>query len=318
MACSLTSLAAVGSLAFVGTASGAATATHSAGGAPVGEPRIRRLAFGSILGLCLVAAFVAPSSGAVAKEKPVYYLALGDSLAIGVQPTATSASGATEDGYADQLADMLRAEIPDLRLVKLGCGGESTATMVGVVQPTPSGEGCGPGLYPHGTQLAEAVSFLHAHRNHLALITIDIGANDTFCLLDLDRACFDAGMQHIRTNLAKILQELQAAAGPNTVIVGMTYYNPFAVFWFDDPAYARAIDDLFIEFNGVLQQTYADADVPVADVGGAFHVGEFPLSADLVCRWTWMCTPSPLGPDIHPNRQGYRVIASAFDAARQR
>ena len=48
---------------------------------------------------------------------------------IGVQPTGTSAGGATEDGYADQLADMTRAEIPDLRLVKLGCGGESTATM---------------------------------------------------------------------------------------------------------------------------------------------------------------------------------------------
>jgi lysophospholipase L1-like esterase len=187
-----------------------------------GRSGFRRLAFGSVLGLCLVMAFAAPSSGAVAKDKPVYYVALGDSLAIGVQPTGTSADGATEDGYADQLADMLRAEIPDLRLVKLGCGGESTGTMLGVVQPTRTAEGCGPGLYPHGTQLADAVSFLHAHRNHLALVTIDIGANDTFRLLDLDRACFDVGTQHIRTNLAKILAELQAAAGPDTVIVGMT------------------------------------------------------------------------------------------------
>jgi lysophospholipase L1-like esterase len=279
--------------------------------------RIRRLAFRSLLGLFIVVACLAPSSTAAAKEKPVYYLALGDSLSIGTQPTAVNADGSTEEGYADQLAEMLTAENPDLRLVKLGCGGESTGTMLGIVQPTPTGQGCDPSLvtYPHGTQLSEAVSFLHAHRNHLALVTIDVGANDTFCLLALDRACFDAGMQRVRTNLASILAELRVAAGPAVPIVGMTYYNPFAVFWFDDPAYAQAVDDLFAEFNRALAETYADAGVPVADVAGAFHLGEFPLSAQLACQWTWICTPPPLGPDIHPNSQGYRVIAAAFERA---
>jgi lysophospholipase L1-like esterase len=274
---------------------------------------MRRLAVGSLLGLSVVAACLAPSSAA-AKEKPVYYVALGDSLAIGAQPIAVNADGSTEEGYADQLAETLTVENPDLRLVKLGCGGESTGTMLGVVEPTPTGEGCDPNLfkYPHGTQLGEAVSFLHAHRNHLALVTIDIGANDTFCLLALDRDCFDAGMHRIRTNLATILAQLRAAAGPTVPIVGMTYYNPFAVFWFDDPGYAQAVDDLFAEFNGVLEKTYADAGVPVADVAGAFHLGQFPLSAQLACQWTWICTPPPLGPDIHPNSQGYRVIAATF------
>jgi lysophospholipase L1-like esterase len=276
--------------------------------------RIRRL-FGSLLGLSIVVACLVPSSGATAAtEKPVYYLALGDSLAIGAQPTAVKADGSTEEGYADQLAEMLTVENPALRLVKLGCGGESTGTMLGIVQPTPTGEGCDPSLvkYPHGTQLNEAVSFLHAHRNHLGLVTIDIGANDTFCLLELDRGCFDAGMHRVRTNLATILAELRVAAGPTVPIVGMTYYNPFAVFWFDDPAYAQAVDDLFAEFNHVLAETYADAGVPVADVAGAFHLGEFPLSAHLACEWTWICTPPPLGPDVHPNSQGYGVIAAAF------
>jgi lysophospholipase L1-like esterase len=276
---------------------------------------MRRLAFRSLLGLSIVVACLAPSSTAAAAGKPVYYVALGDSLAIGAQPTAVNANGSTEEGYADQLAELLTAENPDLRLVKLGCGGESTGTMLGVVQPTPTGEGCDPSLvmYPHGTQLTEAVSFLHAHRNHLALVTIDIGANDTFCLLALDRGCFDAGMHRVRANLATILAELRAAAGPTVPVVAMTYYNPFAVFWFDDPAYAEAVDDLFAEFNGVLAETYADAGVPVADVAGAFHLGEFPLSAHLACEWTWICTPPPVGPDIHPNSQGYAVIAAAFE-----
>jgi lysophospholipase L1-like esterase len=285
-----------------------------AAGRGTGRTRIRRLVVKSVIGLSVVVACLAPAGTAAAAEKPVYYLALGDSLAIGAQPTAVNPDGSTEQGYADQLADMLRADNPDLRLVKLGCGGESTGTMLGIVQPTPTGEGCDPSLvqYPHGTQLDEAVSFLHAHRNHLALVTIDIGSNDTFCLLELDRGCFNAGMQRIRTNLATILAELRAAAGPTVPIVGMTYYNPFAVFWFDDPAYAQAVDDLFAEFNGVLEETYADAGVPVADVAGAFHLGEFPLSAHLACQWTWICAPPPLGPDIHPNSQGYGVIAAAY------
>jgi hypothetical protein len=85
-----------------------------------GRKRMRRMAFRSLLGLFIVVACLAASSTAAAKEKPVYYLALGDSLAIGAQPTAVNVDGSTEEGYADQLAEMLTAENPDLRLVKLG------------------------------------------------------------------------------------------------------------------------------------------------------------------------------------------------------
>ena len=46
----------------------------------------------------------------------------------------------------------------------------------------------------------------------------------------------------------------------------------------------------------------------VADVAGAFHNGEYPLSAQLVCAWTWFCSLL----DTHPNTTGYGVIAQAF------
>src|SRR5215510_15650850 len=54
-----------------------------------------------------------------------YYLSLGDSLAAGSQPTGL----VTNQGYADQLAALLRAKNPKLRLVKLGCFDETTTTM---------------------------------------------------------------------------------------------------------------------------------------------------------------------------------------------
>jgi lysophospholipase L1-like esterase len=42
--------------------------------------------------------------------------------------------------------------------------------------------------------------------------------------------------------------------------------------------------------------------------------GEVPLNVARICAWTWICAPAPLGPDNHPNVDGYAVIARAFAA----
>jgi hypothetical protein len=60
-----------------------------------------------------------------AAETPTYYLALGDSLAIGLQPSA-SGDAPTNHGYADDLFAVFRLVKPKLNLVKLGCSGETT------------------------------------------------------------------------------------------------------------------------------------------------------------------------------------------------
>ena len=78
----------------------------------------------------------APSNPALAKVPPAkvppatYYLALGDSLAQGVQPNAAGVSVMTRDGYPDQVYASLHASRPGLKLVKLGCPGETTASMI--------------------------------------------------------------------------------------------------------------------------------------------------------------------------------------------
>src|SRR5260221_4065191 len=93
-----------------------------------------------------------------------YYLALGDSLSRGVQPDSAGASLATRQGYADQLYAALRRGHPGLRLVKLGCSGETTETMN-------DGGICS---YPGGAQLAAAVSLLLGHPGRVSLSTICI------------------------------------------------------------------------------------------------------------------------------------------------
>lgn len=174
-----------------------------------------------IMSAVAAAAAIMTCSGCAARTFPAtYYLALGDSLSQGVQPDAAGADVKTGQGYADQLYAALLPAHPGLRLVKLGCPGETTTTMI-------DGGIC---RYPGGSQLAAAVAFLRAHRGHMALITIDIGANDpedcgSQVSLRKLASCFATGVPGALANLATIMTRLRAAA-PGVRVVGMTYYLP--------------------------------------------------------------------------------------------
>jgi lysophospholipase L1-like esterase len=264
-----------------------------------------------LLSLVAVLAVLAFPTGARADADSAthYYLSLGDSLAASYQP-----NGDLTHGYSEQLYGTLATTDPKLELVKLGCGGESTLSMRFGSQLPDVVLSCGTPrdynfLYSKGTQLAEAVSFLRAHKDKVALVTINIGSNDLsrfdpqFNVLSclFEQGC-DAQAAGIAQNLSAILSALRAAAGPDVSIVGMTYYNALA------PLGDPVLNARVAAVNGVLESTYAAADVPVADVAGAFHNDDPVLSAELVCAWTWVCT---LG-DAHLNTAGYGVVAGEF------
>lgn len=277
------------------------------------RPRLVVLALVAGLIAAANATFATPAASADGATAVHYYLSLGDSFSVGVQPIGQPPLFETDQGYPDQLYDLLRAQETKLRLVKLGCGGESTRSMrFGSVDPS-EGLSCGPPdfylhRYPHKTQLAEAVAFLHAHRTHVSLVTIDIGGNDVIG---------GGGVPQIQANLPLILVQLRAAAGPDVPIVGMSYYNPFLVDWFADPASLQPHIDGIVALNDVLEGDYAVAGDPVADVEGAFSttdttlVDGVPLDVLRICQWTWMC----LAGDLHPNATGYAVIAHTFEVA---
>jgi lysophospholipase L1-like esterase len=252
-----------------------------------------------------------------ASEPVSYYLSVGDSLAQGFQPIGgphtNSPVAGYNQGYADQLLKLARdGGGGHLRLVKLGCGGESTATMV-------EDSSC---RNDTGSQLGDAVEFLDEHAGEIAFITINIGSNDIFQCEGVP-ACF---IPQIATNLPLILDTLREHAGPDVPIVGANSYSPFVVDWFDDPAAGQFAAAQVVLFNNFLESLHAWAGVPVADVESAFavtdfttladlkHVGPVPLSVYNACTLTWMCTDPPLGPDIHANNDGYGVMAQAFAA----
>lgn len=147
------------------------------------------------------------------------------------------------------------------------------------------------------------------------MVTIDIGGNDllhmdaqgTAVYCPLEPTGCGKRIATMTRNLAAVLRELKAAAGPGVPLVGMTY---------DDVVAPRCISNRslmlacrrFNAFNRSLADTYAAAHVPVADVAGAFENGDLEKAAKRVCAWTWFCSSG----DLHPNTAGYNVIAQAF------
>jgi lysophospholipase L1-like esterase len=275
--------------------------------------------------LVMTIALLAVPAAALADAAPVYYVALGDSLATGSQPAPSgavpglNAANGTNRGYVDDLFAYERTKIPKLQLRNFGCGGEDTDSLIngGRAFDIPCG-------YVLGSQLADAVAFLEAHPGEIAFITIDIGANDfggCFGILDFSQQCLEEKLPDVQANLGTILGSLRAAAGPDVPIVGMNYYDPFAGLWaLGDPGTAIASVEFVTDLNDELEAVYQDAGSPWADVETAFAVTDFanmaylpgagsvPLSAYNACTLTWFCSVF----DIHANDAGYAAIAGAF------
>jgi len=280
--------------------------------------RILPAAFATFIAFAALTACSAPARSAASAS---YYLALGDSLSQGVQPDAAGASVETGQGYPDLLYAMLHRDRPSLRLVRLGCPGETTTTMM-------DGGIC---RYAGGSQLAAADAFLRAHRGRVVLVTLDIGANDPQDCVDTSglamiSSCLTS-MPDAARNLNAILADLRSAAGPGTRIVGMNYYLPELAQWrngYLGEEVARLSARIATSYNSLLMSTYARADIAVANVFGAFDTTDFgdqeavpgfgtlPRNVALICRWTWACAQPPRGPNQHANQAGYTVIADAF------
>jgi lysophospholipase L1-like esterase len=271
----------------------------------------RRLLRCALVSIAFLAMILAP--GTARGDTTTYYLALGDSLARGYMPGV----GDTNQGYADDLYSDLLVSNPNLQLVKLGCSGETTGTMI-------NGGHC-TDRYPVGSsQLDAAVAFLKAHKGEVKYLTIDIGANDVDnCAPNgsIDTACVLKGVGTIATNLEKILSTLVLADGFKPFSIGMNYYDPFLAEWLTGASgqtVARESVAALYAINTAEATEYREFGFRVADVYTAFHTGTWtqvptsygriPTNVAYVCLFTYMCTQQ----NIHPTVDGYQLISSAF------
>jgi lysophospholipase L1-like esterase len=270
--------------------------------------------------LLAVIAFQNGGGDASAEGPPIdvtpEYLALGDSLAVGVGASDPATTGYVPrfHGYVRDALDPGNADpeplafVPDafnskfLKLANLSVGGETSGSMI------------------LGGQLDDAVEELTTRNGNatpvddVRVVTLDIGGNDMFavvpvCSDGLTPECTTAIRSLLATfsaNFDFILGELRSAAGPNTTIVVMTYYNalvnpgcqfnPLAsladVILEGDPSLG-----LPLGLNDLIRLIAVSHDARVAETFGVLG-------------------PADVQPDCrHANDGGYEAIADEFIAA---
>jgi len=291
-----------------------------------------------LIGLGLAALSAAPA-GAAPKGKQ-YYLSLGDSLSVGIQPGPADDPGhepqivQTDEGYSDQLYAIAKRHYRNLTLVKAGCSGATTQNFLhGGVNVSGTGT-CTPPSVPQPyaststatSQMAYARRFLRKHRGRVAFVTISIGNNDLdTCLVNgqLDVGCVEQGTKEIERDLTVIGRALRRAAGPGVPIVGTTFYDPYLGLYATGGAsgqsiaaasqtLARSINTKTVipawQANGIKVARIDEAFATYTPLSRANADG-VPVAVANVCDWTWFCAPAPVGPNIHPNEVGYGVMA---------
>jgi len=242
-----------------------------------------------------------------------YYLSLGDS--VGMWDGTRSFPYLLASRYS-------HSSVPGLRLIDMSCSGETTESMV-------KGSTCAPG----GSQYDNAVSFVNAHRGHIALVTISIGGNDVVPCMSRPGAatCFVYGLSKMKANISTIVAGLRMVIGPHVPIVGMNVYDPLLGDWLA-PGTGRSLAVAAVAGVGLLSksmgQAYHAEASPTADVQRAYHSadlthfvnsswGRVPVSVASACTLLdIVCHPGSLiGYGDDPNNAGAVVIAHAFEKA---
>ena len=166
----------------------------------------------------------------------------------------------------------------------------------------------------NGTQLNEALGVLNG--GNVAVLTIDLGANDVLAHMGSAdcgegeggprgarcQARVRAALDAFGPNFRSILADLDAALPSGAEFYVMTLYNAF------DMGIGLPVEEFS---SGIIEELNAVIRAEAAIVGAT--VGDpFADMADNAGAWTNMLEEF----DIHPNADGYQVLANSLAVAR--
>ena len=233
-----------------------------------------------------------------------YYLALGDSMAYGFQPTkANLPPSAIRTGYVDVFAARLRKQSPNLQVVNYGCPGESTVTFVRGGCDWLKGGGHLHDAF-RGSQLEAARSFLRAHQGQVSPITVTLWGGDLFPLSERGKHARNA-IASFASRFASILTGLRGAA-PTAEIIVTGAWNPEA-------DRLQQTEPLYRSADAAIKRAAAASHARIANMFAALDgTGNVKTRQARLCRLTFFCSK---GGDPHPTDAGYRAMADAFLAA---
>jgi lysophospholipase L1-like esterase len=288
-----------------------------------------------LLAVALAATVLALPAAASARTPTTYYVSLGDSYAQGVQPIGPGlADIPTNKGYTDFVYKTLKHSHPGLKLVKLGCGGATTDSLINGTKS------CGEKL-PYKSmskatsQLTYAAKFMRAHKGQIAFVTLSIGGNDfAHCAgagdFNAILSCTANGIQTMKGNLPVIAKTIRKAAGPKAKIAANTYPDVvLGAYVTGDTGKTLAGASVSVfkdQVNPALKSAYKQQKINFVDATTAFGAyipfdqttnlapyGTIPKAVANICTFAWYCVDrGTKGPDIHLRPAGYKKLADLY------
>jgi hypothetical protein len=275
--------------------------------------------------LTVTATATAALAGSSAPSTP-FLLVLGGSTSQANQPYGLEnhLNTKTDDGYQDIIAKTEKYRGYSFRVFSYGCPG---ATLRGMFHPTLrlKSDGC---YKKNDSQIKAAVRFLQRHHDEYGVVTIDLGQNILHSCMSRNHptdTCLNKGVDDVRLYLTRVVKALVKAKGPHTTLLGLTFFDPFVtmaqthrVSW----TQVQHDHTFFVRANHFATTIYEKYGVGVVDLAAAFGSdnwtpvlsGDYMVPSNVVhaCQLTWECFAPPFGPDPHPTRAGYIVIADAI------
>lgn len=220
------------------------------------------------------------------------YLALGDSLAAGMDPT-----GGLGNGYPDYLAESLKAQgLLSSYNKGFSYPGYTTTNVLEDLKTNVTKDVYGEGY-------TEKTAQLHSSIASAEIITLSVGANDALASLNInpdtgaitaDPLQLVAVIQKVGANTKEILGHIQQL-NPDAKVYVMGYYNPFP---HAAPEMQPLLAQLLQSLNGTIQ-------IAMEGTGAIFVP-----TADVVAKDYAAHLPNPQ--NIHLSEAGYKKVAEQF------
>ncbi len=255
-------------------------------------------------------------SALAASNRPQEYLALGDSVAFGFNPSLDGKNADNFIGYPTPVAAALKEN-----LTNASCTGETSSHFIDLTSTIDNGCGAYRQNFPlhvsyDTSQLAFADGFLKSHPKTL-VVSIDIGSNDLFVLetrcggaaTSAEINCILSGLPSMLTalsaNLDTIYGHIRNLDGYHHKLVALTYYS----LNYSDPVGTNVISQVNQVVAG---RTLAWGGI-VANGFDAFAAASTAYGGDTCAAGLRIVkSSSPLTCDIHPSPAGRNLLAQAI------
>lgn len=214
------------------------------------------------------------------RDKKIYYLSLGDSLAAGQTPNNT-----ISDSYGEYVADYLKDhEVLEFYTKKFTKSGYRSIDLLNDLNEN-----------KEITVGKKKITIKHALIK-ADLVTVSIGANDLFYKLNIgnefDINQFDDIYTYVDDSIKdvdKLLYELRKSCKEQIMVLG--FYNPFTNF---SHSLATTVEPIIEYANSKMHDIVKKYDMTFVDIHNTFLANDNYL-------------PSKL--EIHPTKDGYRAIS---------